>query len=86
MPNIKSAAKRVKTSEERQMRNKSVKTQVATLRKGFLEAVAKGDKEIAEKAYRAYISGVDKALKKGVIKPGNASRRKSRANAKMVSL
>ncbi len=86
MPNIKSAAKRVKTSGERQQRNKSVKTKVATLSKGFLEAVAKGDKDIADKAYKAYVSGLDKALKKGVIKAGNASRRKSRATAKLAAL
>ena len=86
MPNIKSAAKRVKTSAGKQERNKSVKTRVASLRKEFLDAITAGDKEVADKAYRAYASGLDKALKKGVIKADNANRRKARANAKLTSL
>lgn len=86
MPNIKSAEKRVKTSAERQERNKSVKTRVASLKKKFLDAVSQGDKDAADKAYRSYISGVDKAVKNGVIKSGNADRRKSRAIAKVTAM
>lgn len=86
MPNIKSAEKRDKTSAERQERNKSVKTNIATLRKRFLDAISKGDKDIADKAYKAYVSGLDNALKKGVIKAGNASRKKSRATAKVAAI
>ncbi len=86
MPTITSAAKRDKTSAERQIRNKGVKTNVASLKKKFLDAISKGDKDIANAAYKAYVSGLDKALKKGVIKAGNANRRKSRATAKVTAI
>jgi small subunit ribosomal protein S20 len=86
MPNIKSAAKRDKTSLGRAVRNKGVKTNVATLRKRFLDAISQGDKDLSDKTYREYVSGVDKALKKGVIKAGTANRRKSRAQAKLIAL
>lgn len=86
MPNIKSAVKRVKTSSIREARNKSVKSGVATLKKKFLDAVASGDKAAADKAYRTYMSGVDKAAKKGILKKGNADRRKARATAKVKAL
>jgi small subunit ribosomal protein S20 len=86
MPNIKSAAKRVKTSALSQQRNRSVNTRIASLKKGFLEAISKGDKDIAGKAYRAYISCLDKARKKGIIKAGTANRKKSRAAAKLAAI
>jgi small subunit ribosomal protein S20 len=86
MSNIQSAAKRVRTSEERQERNKRVKTRVASLSKEFLAAIAAGDKDVATKAHRAYVSVVDKALKKGVIKAGTANRRKARSTAKLTAL
>lgn len=78
MPNIKSAVKRVRQSAENRDENQAVKRAVATVRRNLLEAVASGNKELAQKRYVDYSSKLDKAAKKGVIKSNNANRTKSR--------
>ncbi len=86
MPNIKSAVKRVKTSEKRRVANKGAKSRIATLRRSLTQAVADGDATAGAEAYRAYCSAVDKAAKKGIIKQNAASRRKSRATRQLAAL
>ena len=86
MANIKSAVKRLKTSKEKQLRNKSVKTGVHTARRQLIEAIAAGDKSKSDDLFRQYCSIVDKATKKGVIKRNTADRRKSRAAARISAL
>lgn len=81
MPNIKSAAKRMRTSRKSAEGNKATRTRVSSCRRELREAVAGGDKARSEQAFRAYCSVLDKAAKKGTIKANNASRRKSRAAA-----
>ena len=87
MPNIKSAAKRVKTAAKANLRNRSVKSELLTYRKKVEAAIAGGDKTAAFAAVSAYASKLDKAVKKGVIKRNTADRKKSRtaqAIAKMA--
>lgn len=87
MPNIKSAAKRVKTSAKANMRNRSVKSELLTYRRKVEAAITSGDKAAATTAVSAYASKLDKAVKKGVIKGNTADRKKSRtaiALAKMA--
>jgi len=76
MPNTKSAARRMRNSARKQVRNRVVRTQLKTAEKKFRAALAtptsSGD------ALRAAISMLDKAVKKGVIKRGTADRKKSR--------
>lgn len=86
MPNIKSAIKRVGTSERRRVANKGVKSRIATLRRMLSQAVTDGDKAAGEKTYRAYCSAVDKAAKNGTIKKNAASRRKSRAAKRLAAV
>ena len=86
MPNIKSAAKRAKTSEIKRVKNMGVMTLMSTLRNDLYNAVAAGDKTKAEDLFRKYFSVVDKAAKKSVIRATAASRRKSRAAKKMATL
>ena len=43
MPNIKSAIKRVKTSEIRRQRNASNRSALNTMRRTYLDAIASGD-------------------------------------------
>jgi len=78
MPNIKSAAKRAKTSEKSRLRNRSVKSEVLTVRLKVLDAIKAGNKVEAEKVYSQYSSKLDKAAKKGILAKNNASRKKSR--------
>ena len=78
MANIKSAVKRAKQSEASRLRNRSVKSNVLSVRKKVLAAIGAGNKDEAQKIYSAYTSTLDKAAKKGVIAKNNASRKKSR--------
>lgn len=78
MPNIKSAKKRVKVTETKNLRNRMVKSQVKTAFKKFDLANAAGDKQAAQAAYSQAVSAVDKAASKGVIHKNAANRYKSR--------
>ena len=79
MPNIASAAKRVRQTAARTVRNKVVKSRVKTARKRFAEALASGDSEKAKKAYDTLASTADRAAKRNVIHKNSASRLKSEA-------
>ena len=84
MANIKSAKKRVITSQVRAERNKAVKSRVKTYIKKVEAAVAAGDKAAAQAALLAATSEIDKATSKGVYHKNTASRKVSRL-AKAVS-
>ena len=84
MANIKSAKKRVITSQVRAERNKAIKSRVKTYIKKVEAAVAAGDKAAAQAALLAATSEIDKATSKGVYHKNTASRKVSRL-AKAVS-
>ena len=86
MPNIKSAKKRMKTSEKSRMKNQSVKSRITTERTKLYKAILAGDKAGSEKMFRVYCSVLDKAVKNNVIKSNAAGRRKSRASARMAAM
>ncbi|HOE60373.1 MAG TPA: 30S ribosomal protein S20 [Kiritimatiellia bacterium] len=86
MANIKSAIKRAKQSEARNVRNRAVKSRVLTARKKVLAAISAGEKEAAQKLYSDYTSVLDKAAKKGVIPKNTASRKKSRVALSMQKM
>jgi small subunit ribosomal protein S20 len=75
MPNIKSAIKRVKIEEKRNLRNRIVKSRMKTSIKTFETAKA-GDKNL-EALYRAAVSMVDKAASKGVVHKNMSNRKKA---------
>ena len=78
MANIKSAKKRVLTSEKRAAANKSVKSGVKTATKKVYAAIDAGDREAAGKALNAAISSIEKAGSKGVYHANTVSRKVSR--------
>lgn len=78
MPNIKSAVKRMKTSERCHQRNKAASSRVASSCRKMLETVESGNKANAEANYVSFCAELDKAAKKGVLSPNAAARRKSR--------
>jgi small subunit ribosomal protein S20 len=86
MPNIKSAAKRARTSEIRRVKNKGVMSLIISLRNDLNSAVASGDSAKSGEIFREYCSTVDKAAKKHVLKTTAADRRKSRAARKIATL
>lgn len=86
MPNIKSAKKRVRSSEKQRAGNMTVKTKVKTVRRKTRDALTAGVVETSEQAVREYSSVLDKAVKRGVIKKNTAIRRKKRAVAALRKL
>ena len=81
MPNSKNAAKRAKTSEKSRERNSVAKSQLKTLRKSLLTAVAASEAPKTAAAYATYCSALDKAVKHGIIKKNSSVRKKGRAAA-----
>ena len=77
MPNIKSAIKRVKTTETKSKANVSVKTAYKTAVKNFKAAAEAGEKDKATELFKVATKAVDKAADKNVIKANTASRKKS---------
>ena len=78
MANIKSAKKRVLTSQVRADRNKAVKSAVKTYIKKVDTAVANGDKAAAQAALPEAIGAVSKAASKGIYHKNTAARKVSR--------
>lgn len=76
MPNIKSAIKRVKVTEKKNLRNRMIKSSMRTTIKKFDAAVASGS---ADAAILSITSGaVDSAASKGIIHKNAANRKKAR--------
>ena len=76
MPNIKSAIKRVKVTEKKNLRNRMIKSATRTSVKKFEAAVAAGN---ADAAMLSVTSGaVDRAVAKGVMHKNAANRKKAR--------
>jgi small subunit ribosomal protein S20 len=82
MPNIKSAIKRVKTSEARKAHNATVKSTMRTAVKKADAAVVTND-ENAKELFNNAASKLDKAAQKGLIHKKAAARKKSRLMKKM---
>ena len=78
MANIKSAKKRILVSKKKEMRNKSIKSEIKTLVKKVEAAIAAGDKAAAEEALKVAISKISKAASKGVYHKNTAARKISR--------
>lgn len=77
MANIKSQIKRIRTNEERRLRNKSIRSAVRTEIRKLREAVAAGDKAAAEAQLRVASRALDKAVTKGVFHRNSAANKKS---------
>ena len=77
MPNIKSAKKRVKVSEKKNLRNRMIKTGVrGSIKK--LQAAITADPATAGVQLSATASAIDKAVSKGIMHKNTANRKKAR--------
>jgi len=83
LPSKKSAAKQVRVTERRRLRNKSVRSQVKTSITKAEKLIFSGEVEAAQRAVVAAISSLDAAAEKGILKSNNAARRKSRLMKKL---
>ncbi|WP_153123348.1 30S ribosomal protein S20 [Peribacillus tepidiphilus] len=85
MPNIKSAIKRVKTSEKARAHNAMFKSAMRTAVKSAEAAIANKD-ENAKEALLLAVKKLDKAASKGLIHKNAAARKKSRLTKKLNAL
>ena len=86
MANHFSALKRARQTETKTTRNRANKSRLRGALRSLREAIAKGDIEAAQTAYRATVSVVDKGVQKGVLHKNTASRYKGRLNARLKAL
>lgn len=77
MPNIKSAIKRVKVNQKKNLRNRMVKSSVKTAIRKFNNTLST-DTAKAQHNLGSVASVIDKAAAKGVIHRNTANRKKSR--------
>ncbi len=82
MPNIKSAIKRVKTSEERNAQNSAVKSAMRTAIKKAEAATVNND-DNAKDLVATAVKQLDQAAGKGLIHKNAANRHKSRLMKKV---
>lgn len=86
MPNIKSAIKRVKTSEKRRALNASQKSALRSAVKTADQAIAGTDIAAAKAALITATKKLDKAVTKGLIHKNAAARKKSRLAKRLNAL
>ncbi|MGD9842748.1 MAG: 30S ribosomal protein S20 [Steroidobacteraceae bacterium] len=86
MANIKSAIKRARQTIVRRSANMAARSQLRTVIKNVLAAVAAGEKEAA--ATNLKIAGpiIDSMVNKGIIHRNKAARHKSQLNTRVKAL
>ena len=77
MPNIQSAAKRMRSDLKKRLKNQAILSELHTLYKKLAEEV-KTDAKAAELQARLLVSKLDKAETSGIIPHGRADRKKAR--------
>ena len=85
MPNTKSAERRVRANERKRLHNRSMKSRLRKLERGFDSTAGSGNQEEVGKALRSVHSALDKAVKSGVLHQRTAARRKSRLAARAAA-
>jgi small subunit ribosomal protein S20 len=82
----KSAMKRMRQDEKRQLRNVSVKSSLKTFAKRVEQLVGQQDITNAAVVLRKTESAFDKAAGKGIIHPNKAARKKASLSRKVQAL
>ena len=86
MGNIKggrAARKRDRQNAKARKRNATCKAKLHDAHKKLFKAADADQKEDAAKKLKEFVSGLDKAVKKGIITKNTADRKKSRAQLKL---
>jgi len=78
MPNTKSAERRMRNSQRKNLQNSRVKSKPRRLEKEFRATVVAGQAEAATKLLPGVHSAFDKAVKSGALTRPTANRKKSR--------
>ena len=82
MPSERSA----RTSERRRLRNRSVRRATRTIVANATNSLREQGSEKSEPAVKQALSVLDRAVRKGILHPNNAARRKSRLMAKVNAM
>jgi len=85
LANIQSAKKRIRQTAKRTVHNRMYLAAARTHVRKANQLIKTGELDAAETAVREACSTLDKAARKNVLHPGNASRRKGRLMAKLAS-
>ena len=80
MANTSQAKKRARQAEKRRQHNAGLRSEARTYVKKVLKAIAAGDKEQAQSAFKAAVPVLDRSARKGLININKAARHKSRLN------
>ena len=86
MANIKSAKKRILTSNKKAEANKAVKTGVKSVIKNVRTAVESGDKAAAQNALKKAEATIDKAATKGVLHKNTAANKVSKLASSVAKM
>jgi small subunit ribosomal protein S20 len=86
MPHHESAEKRLRQTEKRTAINRSRMSRVRTFVKKVETAIASGDKEAAQSAFRVAQPELHRATSKGVMHRNTVARKLSRLAARINSL
>jgi len=86
MANIKSAEKRISVIKKKTLLNKSRKSALKTAEKRFLEAIAAGNKALAQEKLTFVEKKLSQAAAKGTIHKNAASRKVSRLNKRLKDM
>ena len=86
MANIKSAEKRISVIKKKTLLNKSRKSALKTAEKRFLEAIAAGNKALAQEKMTFVEKKLSQAAAKGTIHKNAASRKISRLNKRLKDM
>jgi small subunit ribosomal protein S20 len=86
MPNIASAKKRVRRTTKRTAINHARKSRIRNFTRKVEEALAKGDKAVAEAALKDAVPEIMRGVSKGVIHKNAGSRKVSRLTKRVAKL
>ena len=86
MANIKSAKKSIKQDAKRTEANKAVRSKIKNDMKKVEVAVKEADKKKAAAELKTFISDIDSACSKGIVKKNTCAREKSRLNKKVKEM
>ena len=79
----RAARKRDRQNEKARVRNQSTKAKLHDAHKKLFKAADAKKTDDAQKKFKDFVSGLDKAVKKGIITKNTADRKKSRAQLKL---
>ncbi len=86
MANTQSAGKRARQGEKRRLHSAGLRSRLRTYVKRVFKAVADGDHDKAQAAYREAVPVIDAGVGKGLLHKNKAARHKRRLNARIRDL